>query len=222
MTGGQPTSGEQRAQLVWDWPLRLFHWLLVIAVIVLFVTGKLGGNWMEWHKRAGYFALGLIAFRLLWGFVGGYHARFVNFVRGPAAILAYVRTGVANTAGHNPLGALSVLAMLLVLGLQAVSGLFSNDDIMLEGPYAAMIGKEMSDLLTKLHKLNGDVILVLVGLHVAAVVFWSAIKKRTMIGPMFSGRKVTKEPVPQIKLPAWRAPLAMAAAAATIYLLLVR
>jgi cytochrome b len=215
-------AGEPRPQLVWDWPLRLFHWLLVIAVIALFVTGKLGGNWMEWHKRTGYFALGLIAFRLLWGFVGGYHARFVNFVRGPATILAYVRTGVANTAGHNPLGAVSVLAMLLVLGLQAISGLFSNDDIMLEGPYAAMIGKEMSDLLTKLHKLNGDVILVLVGLHVAAVVFWSAIKKKTMIAPMFSGRKNATEPVQQIKLPAWRAPLAMAAVAAMIYFLLKR
>jgi cytochrome b len=178
---------------VWDWPVRLFHWLLVIAIIGLFVTGKVGGNWMEWHEKIGYFVLGLILFRVVWGFVGTYHARFVNFVRGPKTIIAYTKSLFKKDSprhlGHNPMGAISVLAFLLVVGFQAISGLFADDDIMLRGPYASMVGSEWSGFITKLHKWNSDLILILIGIHIAAILFYMFVKKDNLIKAMFTGKK---------------------------------
>ena len=108
---------------VWDLPIRLFHWLLVLAVIGLFVTGKLGGNWMEWHKRLGYFVLGLVIFRILWGVFGSFHARFVNFVRSPMTVWNYMkalgRKESLHYLGHNPMGAFSVIAMLAIFGFSS-------------------------------------------------------------------------------------------------------
>jgi len=211
-----------RPQLIWDWPIRVFHWSLVLAVTILFVTGKLGGNWMEWHKRTGYLVIGLIIFRVVWGFVGGHHARFANFVRGPKDIMDYVRDKVGAGAGHNPLGALSVIAMLAVLAFQAGSGLFANDDIMLEGPYASMVGKEMSDWLTKLHKLNSNIILGLVGLHIAAIAFYFFRKKTNLIMPMLTGKKMLPSSVPVNERPAWLAPAIIFLVAGAVYLLVYR
>ncbi len=180
---------------VWDIPVRLFHWLLVLAVIGLFVTGKLGGNWMEWHQRLGAFVLGLVVFRIIWGVIGGHHARFAKFVKGPATVLAYIKSlsgkgeAPVHYAGHNPMGALSVVAMLLVLGFQAVSGLFADDDILSRGPYAGAVAKEVSDWLTRLHKWNSNVILALIGLHIAAILFYVFVKKDNLVKPMFTGKK---------------------------------
>jgi cytochrome b len=178
---------------VWDWPIRLFHWLLVVAIIGLFVTGKVGGNWMEWHEKIGYFVLGLILFRVVWGFVGTYHARFVNFVRGPKTVFTYTKSLFKKDSprhlGHNPMGAISVLAFLLVVGFQAVSGLFADDDIMLRGPYASMVGSDWSSLFTKLHKWNSDLILILIGVHVAAILFYVFVKKDNLVKAMFTGEK---------------------------------
>lgn len=178
---------------VWDLPVRLFHWLLVLLVVVLFVTGKLGGNWLEWHRRAGISVLGLVTFRILWGFVGNHHARFATFARGPMAVLEYAksvkRKNSPRYAGHNPLGALSVVAMVIALLVQAVLGLFSNDDLMLEGPYASLVSKATSDLLTKLHKLNADLLLILIGLHLAAIAFAYFYKKENLLKPMITGKK---------------------------------
>ena len=179
---------------VWDIPVRLFHWLLVLAILGLFITANLGGNWMEWHKKLGFFVLGLILFRVMWGLVGNHHARFVNFVRGPATVLQYakglLKPDSNHTIGHNPLGAWSVLALLAVLAFQVVTGLFSNDDILLEGPYASMVSKALSDQLTSLHKLNSDLILFLIALHVAAIIFYTVYKKEKLIKAMFSGEKI--------------------------------
>jgi cytochrome b len=173
---------------VWDLPIRLFHWLLVLSVVGLFVTGKLGGNWLEWHKLLGFFTLGLLVFRVVWGGVGNEHARFANFVRGPRAIIAYLRHGT-HAVGHNPLGALSVLAMLAVLLFQALSGLFADDDIMMRGPYANAVSGAISAQLTKLHKLNADIILILVGVHVAAIAFYFFVKRENLVKPMITGEK---------------------------------
>ena len=179
---------------VWDIPVRLFHWLLVLLVVTLFVTGKLGGNWLEWHKRAGFSVLGLVIFRIIWGIVGNHHARFVNFVRGPNVVLAFLKgvrhKGLPHRAGHNPLGAISVVAMLGTLLLQAVLGLFSNDDIMLEGPYARLVSKQVSDFLTTLHKLNADLILILVVLHLVAIAFAYFYRKENLVTAMITGDKV--------------------------------
>ena len=215
-------SGAARPQLVWDWPVRAFHWLLVLSVITLFVTGKLGGNWLEWHRRAGFLVLGLVMFRVAWGFAGGYHARFANFVRGPRNVLGYLRGSVTEGAGHNPLGALGMLAMLTVIGLQAGSGLFANDDVMLEGPYAAMVGKEISDWLTNLHKINSYVILGLVALHVSAIAYYYFRKHINLVWPMVTGRKVMSNDIPQDTRPAWLAPCLMALVAVVVYVLVYR
>ena len=215
-------AGAARPQQVWDWPIRMFHWILVLSVITLFVTGKIGGNWLEWHRRAGFLVLGLVMFRVIWGFVGGYHARFANFVRGPKAIMAYLRGTQKEGAGHNPLGALSVLAMLAVIGFQAGSGLFANDDVMLEGPYAAMVGKDLSDWLTKLHKINSFVILGLVALHVAAIAYYFFRKHNNLVWPMVIGNKVTSDELPQHPRPAWLAPCIIALVAAAVYMLVYR
>lgn len=178
---------------VWDVPVRLFHWLLVTSILMLFITGKVGGNYMEWHKKIGYFVIGLILFRVVWGFVGSYHARFKNFVRAPAAVIAYAKSLLKKDSphyvGHNPMGALSVLAVMVAVGFQTVTGLFSNDDIMLEGPYASMVSKAFSDQMTSLHKLNSNVILVLIGLHLSAIVFYAVFKKEQLIEAMLTGKK---------------------------------
>ena len=179
---------------VWDIQVRLFHWLLVLAILGLFITAKLGGNWMEWHKKLGFFVFGLIMFRLVWGLVGSHHARFINFVRGPTTVLLYAKGFLKpdsnHAIGHNPLGGWSVVALLAVLAFQVVSGLFSNDDILLEGPYAGMVSKTLSDQLTSLHKLNSDLILFLIALHVAAIIFYTVYKKEKLIKAMFSGEKI--------------------------------
>jgi cytochrome b len=132
-------------------------------------------------------------FRLAWGFAGGRHARFSAFVRGPGAVLRYTRTLLQPDAprhlGHNPLGGWSVLAMLLALSVQAVTGLFANDDIFTEGPLYPWVSKATSDWLTHIHKLNQGVILLLVGVHVMAVLFYLIMKHENLIQPMFTGHK---------------------------------
>ena len=143
---------------VWDLPLRLFHWLLAAAVIAAMLTGQVGGNLMVWHGRLGILIAGLLGFRLAWGIVGSTHSRFASFVRGPAAIIAYLR-GHWHGLGHNPLGALSVLGLLTVLGLQAGGGLFANDDIAFQGPLYGLVSKDTSDWMTGLHRKGFSVMM---------------------------------------------------------------
>jgi cytochrome b len=198
---------------VWDIPTRVFHWLLVLAIIGLFVTGKVGGNWMEWHTRFGFFTLGLIAFRIVWGVVGGFHARFVNFVRGPSAVIRYFnslrgRAPQEHHAGHNPMGALSTVGLIAIVGFQAVSGLFADDEILLQGPYASMVSSTVSSWMTKLHHWNSNLIIGLVVLHVAAILFYVFVKKENLVKAMFTGRKSAmggnlEAQTPETARPAW-------------------
>lgn len=211
---------------VWDLPVRVFHWSLVVLVVSLFVTGKLGGNWLEWHRRAGFSVIGLVLFRVLWGFVGSYHARFANFLRGPKVVIAYAKAMIDGNApkyiGHNPIGAVSALTMLIVLLMQAVLGLFSNDDIMLEGPYARFISKELSDQLTALHKINADIILILVGTHLVAIAFAYFYRKENLVLAMVSGNKwmAERETVENGQPPAWLAWVVGVCVASVTYLVL--
>jgi cytochrome b len=174
----------QRFRL-WDLPTRLFHWLLVLSVCGSFVSAKIGGNAMVWHGRFGLIVVGLVVFRLVWGFVGSTYARFMHFVRGPATVLAYLR-GQWSGEGHNPLGALSVLAMLGTLLLLVATGLFANDDIAFEGP----LGKELSDRLVGIHRLVEPLIILLVVTHIAAIVFYVRFRKQGLVMPMIRGWKV--------------------------------
>jgi len=173
---------------LWDLPTRVFHWSLLALVATSFATGWSGGNAMEWHGRAGVAIIGLLSFRLAWGFLGSTHARFSRFVRGPVGVAAYLR-GRWQGVGHNPLGALSVLGMLVLLSGQALGGLFSNDDIAFNGPYFAAVSKDLSDWITGWHKRGGWLILALVALHIVAILFYSFVRKETLIAPMLTGFK---------------------------------
>lgn len=190
MTIRTASTTTREAPVVWDLPTRLFHWLLVLLIIGSVLAAKTGGNWIDWHFRAGYAILSLIAFRIAWGFVGGRYARFGSFLFGPRQVLAYLR-GAPDAhpgPGHNPLGALSVFAMLFFIGAQAVLGLFANDDIASEGPLAVRVSKDTSDFLTSLHLANSTIVLVLIGLHVAAIAGYRLVRGRRLVTPMVTGR----------------------------------
>ncbi|CAM4200897.1 Cytochrome B [Bordetella tumbae] len=171
---------------IWDFPTRLFHWALAICVIGAYVSVKLGGLYMDWHVRFGLATLGLIVFRVLWGLVGPRYARFSTFVRGPGAIKRYIQ-GAATSAGHNPLGALSVIAMLAVLGFQTISGLFISDDIMTQGPLYGRIDESVSSWLASWHERNEWIIIGLVVLHFVAIIWYVAVRRRRIVGPMITG-----------------------------------
>ncbi|HHV49622.1 cytochrome b/b6 domain-containing protein [Azonexus hydrophilus] len=179
---------ETRKILIWDLPTRLFHWLLVLAIVALVVTGKAGGSWMEWHGRLGLLVLGLLVFRLLWGVMGSTYARFAGFFPTPAKVAAYLR-GQWHAPGHNPLGACSVLALLAVPLFQALTGLVANDDIAFVGPLYDLVGRDLSNLATRWHLLAVNVLLALVALHVAAILFYAHIKKDNLVKPMVLGWK---------------------------------
>jgi len=180
-----------RKTRVWDLPTRLFHWALVILVVFSFISGNIGGNLVPWHYRSGYAILTLLLFRIVWGLVGSRHARFSSFIPTPGRVMAYLR-GIGrrdgeHTPGHNPLGAVSVYAILLALLFQVLTGLFANDDIVDQGPLAIWISKELSDRLTDLHVINRVVLLVLVALHLAAILFYYFYKRVNLVRPMLSG-----------------------------------
>jgi cytochrome b len=177
---------------VWDLPTRLFHWLLLAAVVGAVTTAKIGGNAMVWHGRFGAAVLALLAFRLLWGVVGGLWSRFVRFVPLPGTLVAYVRGRGADGSevGHNPLGALSVLAMLAILIAQVATGLVADDEISVQGPLNRFVETATGLAATGWHKGYGQwVIYGLVGLHVAAILFYRLFKKQDLIGPIVHGDK---------------------------------
>lgn len=172
---------------VWDLPTRLFHWGLAACAVALFVTAKSGGDWLEWHARLGYCVAALLLFRFAWGFAGGHWSRFVNFPPSPGRAWRHLRHAEPWTAGHNPLGALSVYAMLLFLVLQVASGLFASTKEDFAGPLSVLVSNATSRWLTGYHKNVGQVVLVtLVLLHVAAVA-WYAWRGRQLIRAMWSG-----------------------------------
>jgi cytochrome b len=171
---------------VWDLPLRLFHWSLVAAVAAAFITAQIGGNAMIWHGRAGVAVVGLLVFRIVWGFIGSTHARFASFVRGPATIRAYL-SGQWQGIGHNPLGALSVLILLSLVLAQAASGLFANDDIAYQGYLYPLVGADLSERITGIHKLFEPLLITLVALHVGAIAFYVKVKRTNLTIPMITG-----------------------------------
>jgi cytochrome b len=174
--------------LLWDLPTRVFHWMLVIAVIAAIVSGQLGGNLMDWHGRIGLLIVGLISFRLVWGVVGSTYARFIQFFPTPAKIKAYLR-GDWQGEGHNPLGALSVLGLLGLLSVQLVTGLFANDDITFTGPLFDLVSKNLSNQMTGVHSLLSNVLIALIVVHIAAIGYYGHVKKQKLLKPMIRGWK---------------------------------
>ena len=179
---------------IWDLPTRVFHIVLGLCVLGLFVTGELGDALMPLHYWLGYVVLSLVFFRIAWGLIGGHWSRFVNFIPSPTQVLHYVRSlrrgeHHANV-GHNPLGGLSVLAMLCLLLVQVASGFMSDDEISLAGPWAAWAPPSWVELATRYHTEIGRVLLiVLIVLHVSSVVYYRIVKHDDLITPMLHGDK---------------------------------
>ncbi len=182
-----------RRTRIWDLPTRLFHWSLATCVAGAVVSIKAGS--IDWHMRFGYAVLTLVLFRILWGFAGSRYAQFSHFLRGPGDVLAYVGGRLKHVGGHNPLGALSVLALLLVLLAQASGGLFANDGSFTEGPLAKLVSGSLSNRISTLHRWGEWPIYALVLLHLIAIVFYTFFKQEPLTGAMLHGdRELPVEP----------------------------
>ena len=184
---------------VWDLPTRVFHWLLAATVL-----GALGTAWAEamtWHVRCGLMALVLLAFRLLWGFVGGRWSRFASFLYAPATLMRYLR-GEAKAderldVGHTPTGALSVFGLLLVLALQVATGLVADDEVATTGPLNRFVPGSTASQATSWHHSVGQwLILAMIVLHVAAIVWYRVKKRIDLVKPMLDGDKALPPDTP--------------------------
>lgn len=178
---------------VWDLPVRLFHWSLLALVCFSWWSGEQGEMWLKYHFWSGYAILTLVLFRTGWGFWGSHYARFAQFLRGPVAVLHSWRelwtARPMAVLGHNPVGGWMVIALLLGLAVQTVTGLFANDDIMWEGPLYAHVSKDLSDRLTGIHELNFNLLLALVAVHVAAIAWHRWRKGERLVRAMLTGEK---------------------------------
>lgn len=221
---------------VWDLPTRLFHWLLVFAIILLWLSGEIGGldinlqlpgghhiyyaN-MDVHATLGQFVLVLLIFRIGWGMVGSTTARFRAFVRGPRAVIsetrALLRGETPESFGHNPLGALMIVAMLALLLAQAATGLFAQDDLFFSGPLADSIDSETSEVLTGLHHQLFGAIQILIGIHILAILYYW-LRGKNLIAAMVTGRyRSIETEAPAVKIASsWRALIVLGVAIAIL------
>jgi cytochrome b len=197
---------------IWDLPTRAFHWLVVLLIPALWWTAE--EEMMDLHMLLGQVMLGLVLFRIFWGLIGSSTARFASFVKGPGGICAYLRGTAGPAIGHNPLGALSVLALLTLLAVQVGLGLFaSEDDGLYQGPLSHHVSLDASETLAERHEMMFNVLLVFIGLHLAAILFYTLVKRERLIGPMLSGgREGGAGEAPMVAAPFWRFLLAAGAA----------
>lgn len=182
---------------VWDLPVRIFHWLLVVLFIAAYITNYLGANYFSYHVWCGYAIIILVSFRIIWGFVGTYHARFVHFIRNPIATIKYALNTLKGTekhyTGHNPLGAVMVVVLLLGSLAQGITGLFTNDEILNVGPLYAYVADELSLKITSIHRQLFYWILGAIALHIVAVLVHQFLKRDNIIAAMFKGTKIKKD-----------------------------
>ena len=183
-----------RTVRIWDLPTRLFHWALVFSVIGAYIAVKIGN--MDWHIRLGEWVFCLILFRILWGFVGPHYARFSQFIKGPSSIVKYLKDG-KKVYGHNPLGALAVIALLVLFAFQAVTGLYTGDGYFYQGPLYT-IGRGIRDSMTSWHQQTEIYMILLVVLHVLAVFFYKFFKKDKLITPMITGKATLGNDAPAV------------------------
>lgn len=190
---------------VWDLPIRLFHWCLVATVFINFWTASHFYDYYEFsllgfsislssmavHQYSGVFILALLLFRIFWGFFGSTYALFWDFIRGPNAIFRYLKTGISHTEGHNALGALSVLGFLILLMIQVISGLFLEDNTYLfqNAPLYEWISNSTRGLIKTIHEVNKYLLLLLIALHILTILFYTVIKRATLIRPMITGKR---------------------------------
>ena len=205
---------------VWDIYIRLFHWALAVAVITCFIALEI--NDMTLHMRSGSCVLALIIFRLLWGLWGSETAKFRTFIKGPSAVLAYLKSGIQKARGHSPLGALSVIFMLGLITFQVTAGLFSSaPDSFLYGPLAEEIGSKYSKWFTHYHQEVGDIIKIFIGIHIVAILCYKFAKGKKLTAPMITGRAHASGSISTTPLhvPHKRAAVSIVIAAAASYFL---
>jgi len=176
---------------VWDAPTRLFHWAIVLLVATSYVA--IQKSWMQIHFLSGYAVLTLLLFRLAWGFVGSDTARFGRFIKSPVAafrsLAKFGRRAPDDQIGHNAAGGWMVLVMLALLAVQTCTGLFSNDDVLVDGPLRHLISKARSDQISAIHAFNFNLLLGAIGLHVLAILAYAVVKRHNLLRPMITGRK---------------------------------
>lgn len=176
---------------IWDLPVRLFHWMLPVLLIVSYVSVK--RDMMTLHFLSGYTMAALLIFRIVWGFVGSETARFSHFVKSPLAALRHLthffRREPDTQVGHNEAGGWMVVVLLAVLVVQVATGLCANDDGTTEGPLMKHISKELSDRLSLVHEINFKLLLAIVAGHLAAVIGYAVFRGHDLVRPMVTGRK---------------------------------
>jgi len=186
-----PTDPPRRTILVWDLPVRLFHWLTVALVVAAYVTWRL--NWMDWHAYAGEAVLALVLFRLAWGVMGSETARFTRFLASPRAAfrhLAHIlRREPDEQAGHNPAGGWMVVLMLALLVGQTLTGIIDNNDVADAGPLTDIMPAWLSNLIDDLHGWLWNALLAAIALHVLAIALYAVAKRQNLVQPMLTGRK---------------------------------
>jgi cytochrome b len=187
----------ERTEYVWDAGVRLFHWALVILIATALWLGYYGPPIKTWHFWTGYAIGGLIVFRLIWGFLGGRNARFANFVRGPGAVASYagelVKPRPSYWNGHSPVAALSVIAALLLIALQVVTGLAADDEVFNQGPLANYVSADVRLQASSWHELGAYLIMAYVVLHVVMIAFYAVWKRENLVGPMITGKRKVAE-----------------------------
>ncbi len=205
----------ERAVRIWDVPTRAFHWLLAVLILAAYLTQEFGQ--LDRHMTIGYVVLTLVLFRILWGIIGSEPSRFVSFMPTPGKVGRYLaalsRGRPPKMAGHNPLGALLIFAMLVLVALQAGTGLFANDDIFTEGPLAKLVSSETSADLTDIHKTSFWILLWCIVAHVVANVGYEVVFRQPVIQAMVTGLKPLPAVIAAPRLrPLWLAvpPLALA------------
>ena len=172
---------------VWDWPVRLCHWATVMLLPALWYTGEEGI--FDWHFPLAYTLLGVWSFRILWFFIGSPYAKWQSLTLAPAKVKAYLTGQETTYYGHNPLGSYSVLLMLGLIGLQLASGLVSSDDFMYDGPLVGILPGSLESLLNRIHHLNVNLLIGVIGLHLSAVAYYQWVKRQPLIQSMLHGRK---------------------------------
>jgi len=208
-------------RLVWDWPTRAFHWLLTLSLCGSWATAEAGFEWIDTHNLLGYTALTLIFFRILWGLFGTRYARFKAFVTGPSTVVATLpklfSRSPAIDIGHNPIGGWSVLLFLVLVFVQASTGLFISDDVMHVGPYNHTIGSDLAGKLAQIHHLNFTALQGCVAVHILAIAWYRFGKRTDLVSPMITGRKAHIDPTQSIgSSETYRALICLAIAVALI------
>ncbi|HTW69081.1 MAG TPA: cytochrome b/b6 domain-containing protein [Acetobacteraceae bacterium] len=186
------SAADHRPILVWDLPVRLFHWLTAVLVAVAYVTWRL--NWMDWHAYAGEALLALVLFRLAWGFVGSDTARFSRFLASPGAAVRHLahafRRNPDAQIGHNAAGGWMVLVLLALLLGQAMTGLIDNNDVANAGPLTDIMPAWLSNLIDDLHTWLWNALLTAIALHLLAIAVYALAKGHNLLRPMLTGRKI--------------------------------